>query len=503
MNVLSMTERNKIIGLLSMGWTQRQIERETGHRRETIARVGREAGLLSPKCTTSGEVPTDSKAAKVATDSGRSRSSCEPYRGVIEAELAKGCHGVSIYQHLVDHHGYEGAYNAVKRFVGKLRPSEPEVKCRFETPPGQEAQVDYGEGAPTRHPRSGNYRRPRLFVMTLGMSRRYFPTTVWNSSKQIWSELHEEAFAYFGGATQIVRLDNLKEGVFSADVYDPEINELYAAMLAHYGVIAFPCRPYTPDLKGKVESGIHHVQRALKGKRFESTDEQNAWLLRWNESWASTRIHGTTKRQVQAMFEEERPNLLPLPPTRFEYYQIAERRVHLDGHIEVQAAFYSVPPRYVGTKVVVHIGRLWLRILDPQTHQLIREHAIAGRGQRRTIAADLPKQTPRKVLDLVATIAEFGPHCGIFARAVENQRGALAARTLLGVLDLIRRHGPQNVERACALAVAAGAWRFRFLRTYLAHHQPSSLTNEHRIIPLIDTYQRHFTTLAQGDSHDN
>jgi hypothetical protein len=302
----------------------------------------------------------------------------------------------------------KGHTTPLSGFVGKLRPSEPEVKCRFETPPGQEAQVDYGEGAPTRHPRTGKYRRPRLFLMTLGMSRSYFPTTVWNSSKQIWCELHEDAFSYFGGATRIVRPDNLKEGVFNADVYDPEINELYAAMLAHYGVIAFPCRPYAPDLKGKVESGIYHVQRALKGKRFESTDEQNAWLLRWNESWASTRIHGTTKRQVQAMFNEERPHLLPLPPTRFEYYQIAERRVHLDGHIEVQAAYYSVPPRYVGTKVVVHIGRLWLRILDPQTHQLIREHAITGRGQRRTIAADLPKQTPLKVLDLVARIAEFG-----------------------------------------------------------------------------------------------
>ena len=82
------------------------------------------------------------------------------------------------------------------------------------------------------------------------------------------------------------------------------------------------------------------MQRALKGKRFESTDEQNAWLLRWNESWASTRIHGTTKRQVQAMFNEERPHRLPLTTTRLEYYQIAERRVHLDGHIEVQAAYY-------------------------------------------------------------------------------------------------------------------------------------------------------------------
>ncbi len=240
-----------------------------------------------------------------------------------------------MYQYLVEDCGYDGAYNAVKRFVGKLRPNEPKVSCRFETPAGQEAQVDYGEGAPTLHPRTGKYRRPRLFVMTLGMSRYYFPKTVWTSSKQTWCELHEDAFAYYGGVTAIVRPDNLREGVLDPDIYDPELNQLYAAMLAHYGAIGFPCRPYAPDLKGKVESGIHHVQRALKGKRFESTAEQNEWLLRWNSNWAATRIHGTTKRQVRAMFEEERPHLLPLPPTRFEDYEIAERRVHLDGHIEV------------------------------------------------------------------------------------------------------------------------------------------------------------------------
>jgi hypothetical protein len=109
---------------------------------------------------------------EVATDLPPSRSSCEPYRSFIEAEAAKGRNAVAIYQDLVEHHGYDGAYNAVKRFVGKLRPAQPKVSCRFETDPGQEAQVDYGEGAFTRHPQTGKYRRPRLFVMKLSNSRR-------------------------------------------------------------------------------------------------------------------------------------------------------------------------------------------------------------------------------------------------------------------------------------------------------------------------------------------
>ena len=150
------------------------------------------------------------------------------------------------------------------------------------------------------------------------------------------------------------------------DIWDPQLNPLYAKMLEHYGVVPLPCRPYAPDLKGKVESAVGYTQEtALKGKRFESIEEENAHLAQWNEHCAATRIHGTTKRQVRAMFEEERPFLLPLPATRFEYYRICERTVHFDGYIEVDSAYYSAPPRYVGSKVVVHVGRLWLRILDP------------------------------------------------------------------------------------------------------------------------------------------
>ena len=177
-----------------------------------------------------------------------------------------------------------------------------------------------------------------------------------------------------------------KEGVIKPDVYDPQLNALYAELLEHYGVAPLPCRPYAPDLKGKVESAVGYVQKtALKGKRFESIEEQNAYLVRWNERWAATRIHGTTKRQVQAMFEEERPFLQPLPATRFEYYRICQRTVHFDGYIEVDSAYYSAPPRYVGRKVVMHVGRLWIRILDPANYDAFgstRSRCTKASGER-------------------------------------------------------------------------------------------------------------------------
>ena len=556
MNELSMQEQETILSLLRLGWSTRRVARETGHRRETITRYGVAAGLLAPtptadskpateaevpadskpateaevpaadsKPATGAEVPTDSKsaseaevpvgskpviAAEVPTGSApaKSRSSCEGHRPFITAEIAKGRNGTAIFQDLVEHHGYEGSYDAVKRFVRSLVSSTPKLSCRFETLAGQEAQVDYGEGAPTRDARSGNYRKPRLFVLSLSFSRHAFRKVVWRSSQQVWCELHEEAFAHFGGTPEWIRLDNLKEGVIEPDIYDPELNKLYAALLKHYNVIALPCRPYAPDLKGKVESQISYAQgTALKGKRFELIDDQNAHLMHWDERWASTRIHGTTKRQVREMFEEERPALKTLPVARFEYYRIVERRVHFDGHIEIDGAYYSSPSRYVGTTVIVHAGRFFIRLIDPINHQLFREHPVTGKGMRRTHEADLPKQTPPQVEKLVARIATLGQSCATFARAVETERGALALRTLFGVLDLARKYGPEALERACTMANAANSSRLRFLRTYLQHHaQPKPLSERNRIIGNINTYVDHVRTLTkrqQGELFDD
>jgi transposase len=508
-NKLNMTERETILSLLRLGWSERRVAREGNHHRSTVRRVGREAGVGPSKCSSAAKVPTDPKppiaaAAPRALAALPTRSSAAPFGAFIESELAKGRNGAAIYQDLVEHHGYDGSYDAVKRLARKLRGGgTPKVSCRFETDPGQEGQVDYGEGALTRDPRTGKYRKPRLFVMTLGKSRHAFRKTIWKSSTQAWSTLHEEAFAYFGGAPRTIRLDNLKEGVIKPDIYDPQLNALYAKMLEHYGVVALPCRPYAPDLKGKVESAVGYTQTtALKGRRFESIEEQNVFLTHWNERWAATRIHGTTKQQVRVMFDQERPFLLPLPTTRFEYYRIGERTVHLDGHIEVNSAYYSAPPRYVGRKVIVHIGRLWLRILDFNTHEFLREFPMATqKGQRRTHDADRPKQTPPQIENLVIRIAGAGEGCGTFARRLVEERGAVALRALFGILDLLKRYELAAVNRACLFATTSGVTSLRFVRTYLTHHATrTKLKDEHHIIPQIETYTTHFNTFTRGET---
>ena len=283
MNVLKPHLQTTIATLLRAGRSQREIERATGIDRKTIRtyqlRFAAEQAN-SPGVATGSELQIPPPWPPAVAQP--SVSACEPHSAFIEAQLRLKRNFMAIYQDLVDQHGFTGAYNSVKRFAGGLRQGAPEQFDRLEFAPAEEAQVDYGEGAPTRVLGSARYRRPRLFVMTLRYSRRSFRRVVWKSSQETWARLHEEAWRYFGGACQYVVLDNLKEGVIKPDLYEPELNAVYAATLAHYGVVADPARVRDPNRKGTVENAIGHTQStALKGRRFESIAEQNAFLEHW------------------------------------------------------------------------------------------------------------------------------------------------------------------------------------------------------------------------------
>jgi len=422
-NVLSDEKKQQVLVLGKLGWPLRRIEKATGVRRETAGEYLRAAGISASR---PGRPNSISKPAiRVATDSGQAKpanevgvttdfirpfaekapiplppiqaaSVCEPFREIIEVEINKGRNAVAIWQDLVSRHGFTGAYNTVKRFVRKRRGAPPvTAKAVIITAPGEEAQVDYGEGPLVRHPQTGKYRRPRLFVLTLGFSRKTVRLLTWRSSTKTWAQLHETAFRRLGGCTRLVVLDNLKEGVLTPDIYDPALNPLFKDLLTHYGVTALPCRVGDPDRKGKVESGVGHAQKTpLKGQRFESLDEAQKSLDDWESRWADTRIHGTTKRQVAAMFDEEKPALLPLPIEPFRYYQYGERTVHLDGCVEVEAAYYSTPPGWISQLVRVQWDDLHVRILDPKTYQLLREHVRSPRGRHRIHPDDNPRKTP-------------------------------------------------------------------------------------------------------------
>ena len=525
-NVLSEEKRQQVVALGRLGWSLRRIESETGVRRETASGYLRAAGVevrqrggrpaeWPPKPATTGEVSTDSvpnpattagevstdSAAKAATTAGQvstdsadgprpgrspTASACEPYREVISEAAARGRNAMAIWQDLVDDHGFRAGYASVKRYVARLRETAPpEARVVITTAPGEEAQVDYGEGPMVRNAETGKYRRTRLFVLTLGYSRKSVRLIVERSSSRVWAELHERAFRRLGGATNVVVLDNLREGVAHADIYDPQLNPLYRDVLKHYGVVGLPCRVRDPDRKGKVESGVGHTQRtALQGQRFETIDEAQTYLDRWDAHWADTRIHGTTKRQVAVMFAEERPHLRELPVEPFRYYQYGERTVHLDGCVEVDAAYYGAPPGWIGRRVQVQWDGVRVRLLDPQKGALLREHLKQERGRHRIAEQDRPSKTPQSTEALLRRARAAGANLGALCDRIYKDDGERGVRRILGVLSLAKKYGAADTDAAAKTALEVGAANYRFLRRYL-EHRAEALPTLRQVDPLI------------------
>ena len=414
---------------------------------------------------------------------------------------------MAIWQDLVDGHGFAGRYASVKRFVHKLRGSPaPEARVVIETAPGEEAQVDYGTGPMVRDPDSGKYRRTRLFVLTLGHSRKSVRLLVFRSSSRVWAELHEKAFRRLGGVTRVVVLDNLREGVITPDIYDATLNPLYRDVLKHYGAVALPCRVRDPDRKGKVESGVGHAQKTpLKGQRFESLEQAQAYLDHWEERWADTRIHGTTKRQVAVMFAEEKPALLPLPVEPFRYYLYGERTVHLDGCVEVEAAYYGATPGWIGRRVHVQWNAAHVRLIDPLSGQLLREHLRQQRGRHRIQEQDRPTRTPLSTQQLLRRAEIAGPHIGALCRAMHQNLGEEAVRRILGVLNLTKKYGVASTDEACALGLETRASHYHFVRRYLEHNPqlPLSLRQVDPLIRQLTLYRDLIESRTQNSKQEN
>jgi transposase len=528
-NVLSKDKREQVIALGRLGWSLRRIEQATGVRRETAGDYLRSVGIALRTPGGWGRKPPSKAATSVTTGSDSSKpaievitgfsgptpadnskpanevitgfllqvgspgqegklsaGASEAYREMIELELSRGRNAMGIWQDLVDGHGFTGGYQSVQRFVRKLRGAvSPEARVIIETKPGEECQVDFGTGPMVRDPDTGKYRRTRLFVLTLGCSRKSVRLLVFRSSTRVWAELHEKAFRRLGGSPRIVVLDNLREGVLSADIYDPRLNPLYRDVLAHYGVTALPCKVRDPDRKGKVESGVGHAQMTpLKGKKFESLEEAQGYLDHWEECWADKRIHGRTKRQVAAMFAEEKPHLQALPLEPFRYYQYGERTVHLDGCVEVEAAYYGAPPGWIGRQVNVQWDSMYVRLLDPRSGELLREHLGQKRGGHRIRDEDRPKRTPQHKHQLLARAHKAGANIGAVCDAIHHRQAEAGVRRILGMLSLAKKYGSVACDQACAAALELGVSEYQFVRRYL-ERSPQAPLSLRQIDPLI------------------
>ncbi len=535
MNVLHPNKKAAIITLLTNGISQREIKRKVRVDRKTIRKYARIADSepsqnpsesKSPRVATGSEVlssqnppprPPAFTEIKALNDNipAHARSACEHHRPWIEEQVRLGRNAMAIYQDMVESFAFEHKYNSVKRFVRGLKKKNPKQYDRLEFLPGEEAQVDYGQGALTRHPQTGRYRRPRLFVMTLKYSRRSFRKVVWKSGQGVWAKLHEEAFRYFGGCPQYVVLDNLKEGVIKPDIYEPELNAVYAVLLSHYGVVADPCRVADPNRKGTVENSIQHTQNtALKGRRFETIEQQNQWLLHWEGNWASKRVHGRAKRQVEEMFQEEKPHLMELPLTQFGFFSQVVRTVQDDGLIQVNDCFYAALPAPLHSKVIVRIYEFEIEIIDPRTLEVIRRHPKSPRkGMVFMDKKDRIFNPSRQTRYLFARAAEIGPHTKKLCKTLFAEEGRPGQRRMRGIVDLARKFKACHIEQAAQLAVSKGLRKCRVIRRLVQDiselqkpvSQPSdeTLTQQHQLIRLPEDYALFFEQHAAGTNGNN
>jgi len=492
-NHLKMADKQRILALLELGWSYRRIQRETGVHRDTVARY-------DPRRTPKPANVSTGSISKPANPSPGPVSACEPYRGYIEQSVARGLTAQRIWQDLKEEHGFSHKYATVKRFVRLLKKRHPEVAGVMEHPPGKEAQVDFFKGPPTLHPDEGRWRCPWILRVTLSCSRHGYEEAMWSQDRVHFLRAIEHAFLDFGGVPEVLRHDNLKAAIVRACLYDPDVSELYAAFARHWGFVPLPARPRHPQEDGIVEnSGGYVKDNAVKGRRFDSLEELNAYLRRWNRNIARVRIHGTTRKQVYAHFlEAERPVLKPLPEERFSLFEVGTRTVHPDGHVQVEGAFYSVPHMLVGEEVRVHWDEHLLRVYA--RGQCVAVHCRTHAGTFATRQEHRPAHKPAReeayVANLLAKAEYIGSGALDWARAACDERGVRAYRLLQGMLSLTRKHPPERVDWACRVALQRRVFRYKVLRRLVDQAgaqrpiQMPALTQSHEIIRDLSEYAK-------------
>lgn len=447
---------------LRAGASNRGIKRELGIDRRTAQKYrawAEEYGLLK------GTLPPIEELSQLLDETmptkqpPQSQSSVEPYRKLV-VKLRKQEVEISAIKARLEERGFKGSYMAVWRFVQQLEPSEPDVTVRVETPPGAEAQVDFGYAGRMIDPLTGEMRKSWAFVMTLSWSRHQYVEFVFNQKIPTWLRLHRNGFAFLGGVPQRVVIDNLKAGITRACWDDPEAQITYRECAQHYGFLIAPCKPKTPQHKGKVEKGgIHYVKRNfLGGREMTTLTQANQDVKAWCLTTAGQRTHGTTRKQPLVQFEHvEKAALQPLPETPYDLAEWKQAKLHRDCYVVFDNAYYSAPFRLVGQKLRIRGGGQEVRLYTSD-YQLVATHARATEpGQRLTHPAHLP---PDKLPGLVLGREECQAVAADIGLATTALAGRLLADPVMDRLSMVRRLlrlreqvGDERLEAACQRAL--------------------------------------------------
>lgn len=432
--------------LFKRGFNKSDIAKMTGHDWKTVSKVIK-----------SGDTIPSKKPHPRILDTHR--------ESILEM-MENGLSGIRIHDSLVQN-GVKVSYASVKEYVAKIKKRE-NIFVRVHTKPAEEAQVDFGYVGRTKD-NDGKLRKTWVFNMKMSYSRKDFYKKVYNQRVETFIECHEEALRYFGGVPQYVRIDNLKAGILEASFYEPINQKLYQDFASYYGFDIIPCRVYRPNDKGKVESGIKYVKNNfIPGRKFISGDDLDRQMYNWQENKCNVRVHGTTRKVPNEVFEsEEKVVLKPLPIEMFSMSENGTRKVYHDCHIYVKYNYYSIPFEYIGKEVEIELTKNILKIYYHQ--KLIATHPrLSKRGEFSTISSHYPKYKLYSETEnqerYQLKMAEIGLNAEqLFFSILENSQKTWA-QSIRGILSLLKRYPKDIVDLACKRALAFGVFKYQIVK---------------------------------------
>ena len=330
------------------------------------------------------------------------------HEGFLRGRAPEVCYSARVlYQELRASRGFRGSYETVKRFVAPLRvlAAAAEVtQCRFETPPGQQSQIDWGQARVEFRPGAQGM---HFFVLTLGFSRRSFYWATPNEQLSAFLEAHERAYEHFGGRTREHLYDRPRTVCRPSPEGRAIWNGTFRAFADYWGFEPRLCQPYRAMTKGKVESGVKYLKRNfLPGRSFIDIVDLQAQLDEWNATIADVRIHGTTHERPIERFERERPWLLPTAgqPSFLTDVRLS-RMVASDYLVSVDTNRYSVPFMLIGQAVEVERRQAEVRIFHHGT--LVARHPeLVGRHQLSIDPAHGPGAIARNARSRLSSVSE-------------------------------------------------------------------------------------------------